>query len=242
MKKLALHWQILIGMLIGVLFGYLFKVLGGNTDFVMNWIKPFGTIFINLLKLIAIPLIIASLIKGIADLGDISKFSKIGGRTIGIYILTTLIAVSIGLIAVNLINPGLGISEATITELTETYRSDATSKVDNATSQKESGPLDFIVKMVPDNIFGAASSNGNMLQVIFFVVFFGISLLLIKPAQAKPVKDFFDGLNEVVLKMVDLIMLSAPYAVFALMATLVVGTSNSELFSALGKYAFAVVL
>jgi len=242
MKKLALHWQILIGMLLGVVFGILYNNFGLDPIYVTNWIKPIGTIFISLLKLIAIPLIIASLIKGIADLGDISKFSQIGGRTIGIYIVTTLIAVSIGLIAVNLIQPGDGISEDTVAQLMQTYGQDANVKVDAATNQVKAGPLQFVVDMVPDNIFGAASSNRNMLQVIFFVVFFGISLLLIKPEQAKPLKDFFDSLNEVVLKMVDLIMLIAPVAVFALLASLIVGTTNTELFSALGKYAFAVVL
>ncbi len=241
MKKLALHWQILIGMLLGVIFGILYNQFNLDPVYVNNWIKPIGTIFISLLKLIAIPLIIASLIKGIADLGDISKFSQIGGRTIGIYIVTTLIAVTIGLVAVNIIQPGDGISEDTVAQLMQTYGQDANVKVNAATNQVKSGPLQFIVDMVPDNIFGAASSNRNMLQVIFFVVFFGISLLLIKPEQAKPLKDFFDSLNEVVLKMVDLIMLIAPVAVFALLASLIVGTTNTELFSALGKYAFAVV-
>lgn len=242
MKKLALHWQILIGMLLGVLFGIAYKYFGGNPDIVTNWIKPIGTIFINLLKLIAIPLIIASLIKGISDLGDISKFSRIGGRTIGIYILTTVLAVTLGLVAVNIIKPGDGISEDTITELAESYGSNANDKIEAAAEQQDAGPLQFIIDMVPDNIFGAASSNGNMLQVIFFVVLFGICLLLIDPKRAEPVKGFFDGLNEVVLKMVDLIMLIAPYAVFALLASLIVGTTNAELFSALGKYAFTVVL
>ncbi len=255
MKKLALHWKILIGMVLGVVLGIVWQqfmdqgyVIGFKRvaipitkQIILDWIQPLGTIFINLLKLIAIPLIIASLIKGISDLGDISKFSKIGGRTIGIYVLSTLVAVSIGLITVNIINPGNGISEETINQLMVDYGADAGNKVAAANEQQESGPLDFVVNIVPDNIFGAASSNGNMLQVIFFVVFFGICLLLIKPEQAKPVKDFFDGLNEVILKMVDLIMLTAPYAVFALLMNLVVSTTNTELFSALGKYAFAVV-
>jgi len=235
MKKMALHWQILIGMIGGLLFGILFKTLGWDTSFVTNWIKPIGTIFISMLKLIAIPLIIASLIKGIADLGDISKFSRIGGRTIGIYVLTTLIAVTV-------VQPGNGISQDTIAELSKTYADDGSAKVTAAGNQESKGPLQFVVDMVPDNIFGAASSNGNMLQVIFFVVFFGISLLLIPKDKAKPVMDFFDGLNEVVLKMVDLIMLMAPYAVFALLAALVVGTKDPALFIALGKYAGTVVI
>jgi Na+/H+-dicarboxylate symporters len=241
MKKLALHWQILIGMIAGILFGWLISGFDFGPGFIKNWIKPIGTIFINLLKLIAIPLIIASLIKGISDLKDISKFSLIGGRTIVIYILTTVVAITIGLVIVNIVQPGNSISADTLSELTSAYQDDADKRVTKAQMQKNSGPLQFIVDMVPSNIFGAASKNGNMLQVIFFVVFFGISLLLIKPEQAAPVKSFFDSLNEVIMKMVDLIMLMAPYAVFALLAALVAETSNPDLLVALAKYAMTVV-
>ncbi len=242
MKKLALHWQILIGMIAGILFGWFISGFEFGPGFVKDWIKPIGTIFINLLKLIAIPLIIASLIKGISDLKDISKFSLIGGRTIVIYIVTTVIAISIGLLIVNIVQPGNSISTETLEQLTSAYQADMGAKVSKAQAQKNTGPLQFIVDMVPSNIFGAASSNGNMLQVIFFVVFFGISLLLIKPHQAAPVKSFFDSLNEVIMKMVDLIMLMAPYAVFALLAALVVETSNPDLLVALAKYAMTVVI
>lgn len=241
MKKLALHWQIVIGMVTGVLFGILMANMG-FTEFITNWIKPIGKIFINLLKLIAIPLILASLVKGIADLQDISKFSRIGGRTIGIYLVTTVIAISIGLVMVNIIQPGNSISPDTLAELTESYSGAATSKVEAAQAQKSKGPLQFIVDMVPDNIFMAAGDNRNMLQVIFFAIFFGVSLLLVEPKKAAPIKNFFDSLNEVVLKMVDLIMLIAPYAVFALLASLVAETQNPDLFVALGKYALNVVL
>ena len=242
MKKLALHWQILIGMIAGILFGWLISGFEFGPGFVKNWVKPIGTIFINLLKLIAIPLIIASLIKGISDLKDISKFSLIGGRTIVIYILTTVVAITIGLVIVNIVQPGNTVSAETLAELTSAFKEDAGERVTKAQMQKNSGPLQFIVDMVPSNIFAAASSNGNMLQVITFVVFFGISLLLIKPEQAAPVKSFFDSLNEVIMKMVDLIMLLAPYAVFALLASLVVETSNPDLLKALAKYAMTVVV
>ncbi len=229
-------------MLLGVVFGIIAVSSGMNTEFVTNWIKPIGTIFIKLLKLIAIPLIIASLIKGISDLKDISKFSLIGGRTIGIYILTTLIAVSIGLVVVNIVDPGEKIPQETLEMLSSNFSGDASKKIDAAHNQKEKGPLTFIVDMVPDNIFGAAGNNRNMLQVIFFVILFGISLLLIEPKKAEPVRAFFDGLNDVVLKMVDLIMLIAPYAVFALLAALIVETKSPELLYALLWYGFAVVI
>ncbi|MEM9918620.1 MAG: dicarboxylate/amino acid:cation symporter, partial [Bacteroidota bacterium] len=241
MKKIALHWQILIGMVAGVVFGLLIAGTSWGLSFITNWIKPIGTIFVNLLKLIAIPLIIASLIKGISDLKDISKFSQIGGRTIIIYLMTTVVAISIGLLIVNIIQPGNSISPETLTELSAAYADKANQKVEAAQNQQNKGPLQFIVDMVPSNIFGAASDNGNMLQVIFFVIFFGISILLVKPEESAPIKAFFDGLNAVVLKMVDLIMLIAPFAVFALLASLIVETQNPDLFVALAMYAGAVV-
>ncbi|MFC2147427.1 dicarboxylate/amino acid:cation symporter [Bacteroidota bacterium] len=244
MKKLELHWQILIGMILGLLFGFAMTYIEWGRGFVQDWINPFGTIFVKLLKLIAIPLILASLVKGISDLKDISKFRNIGLRTIAIYICTTIIAISIGLVLVNILQPGEGISEETITKLTETYASDSgvTSKLEAASRQKQVGPLQFLEDMVPDNAFGALSDNSLMLQVIFFTIFLGISMLLIGEKRSKPLKKFFDSLNDVVLKMVDLIMLTAPVAVFALLANVVVSSGDPDLLLALLKYAGVVVL
>jgi Na+/H+-dicarboxylate symporter len=242
MKKLALHWKILIGMAIGIAFGLGFTTFESGPDIIANWIKPFGTIFINSLKLIAIPLILAALIKGISDLRDISSLSKMGFRTIVTYVITTIIAVSIGLLVVSTIQPGGSIEEDTRNELIEAYGGDAEAKRLAAKDQEAAGPLQALEDLVPDNIVEAASSNRNMLQVIFFAVFFGIALILIPEDKSKTVKDFFDGLNEVILKMVDLIMLAAPYGVFALMAALVVEAPSADLFAALGMYAFCVVL
>ena len=241
MKNLALHWKIIIGMVAGILFGVL-AVQFGFKEFTVDWIKPFGTIFINLLKLIALPLIVASLIKGVSDLKDISQLSKMGGRTIGIYLLTTMVAVTVGLLLVNIVQPGFTIQEETRIDMMEKFGGDAEGKIAIAQEQKNAGPLQPLIDLVPDNIFGAASSNGNMLQVIFFVLFFGIGMILIPPDKAAPVKSFFDGLNEVILKMIDLIMLGAPYGVFALMAALVVELPNQEVFFALLWYAGCVVL
>ena len=243
MKNLALHWKILIGMVLGILFGLGMTTINGGAQFIANWINPFGTIFVKLLKLIAVPLIIASLVKGISDLKDISKFKNIGLRTIGIYIVTTVIAISIGLLLVNIVQPGNGISEETITKLTDAYANSwgVQSKIAEASKQKSSGPLQFLVDMVPDNAIKAMSENKSMLQVIFFTIFLGISMLLIGEKRAKPLKDFFDSLNEVVLKMVDLIMLFAPYAVFALLANVVVSSNDPDLLVALLKYAMTVV-
>ncbi|MBK9152051.1 MAG: dicarboxylate/amino acid:cation symporter [Saprospiraceae bacterium] len=239
MRKLELHWQILIGMILGVVAGLLFSRLGLE-GFVKDWIKPFGTIFINLLKLIAIPLILVSLIKGISDLHDISKFRIMGIRTFAMYVFTTVLAVSVGLVIVNIIQPGSYVSPGTVAEISETYGTSVQSKIQSAETVRQ-GPLQFLVDMVPDNIVGAASNNGNMLKVIFFSVFFGISLLLVDKNLAKPVNDFFTGLNEVIMKMVDLIMLGAPYAVFALLCALITETTNPDLFVALLWYVLAVI-
>ena len=243
-KKFPLHLKILVGMLFGVIFGVVMMQVEWGKGFVMSWIKPWGTIFVNLLKLIAIPLIVASLLKGISDLKDISKFAKIGGRSILIYIGTTVVAITIGLVLVNLVNPGGGISDETINQLTETYagNSSISAKMTTAATQVEAGPLDFLVDMVPSNLFNALSHNGSMLQVIFFVIFFGISMLLVPEDKVKPIKDFFDGLNEIVLKMVDLIMLGAPFAVFALLATVVVSSESWEILERLIYYSLTVII
>ena len=242
MRKLALHWKILIGMLLGLVFGFVMLQLDGKA-FTEDWIKPIGSIFVKLLKLIAIPLILASLIKGISDLKDISKFKNIGLKTIGIYVITTIIAISIGLALVNIMQPGDGVSEETIAKLTDTYseNSSVKAKIAEASKQMNTGPLQFLEDMVPDNAFNALSNNKLMLQVIFFSIFLGISMLLIGEKRAEPMKQLFDSLNDVVLKMVDLIMLSAPIAVFALLANVVVSSDDPDILFALLKYAGVVV-
>ncbi|NDB02593.1 MAG: dicarboxylate/amino acid:cation symporter [Flavobacteriaceae bacterium] len=241
MKSLALHWRILIGMFLGVVAALILGQFEWGSRLITDYIKPFGTIFINVLKLIAMPLILASLIKGVSDLKDLSRLSQMGLRTIITYVFTTLMAVSIGLLVVNAVAPGEQISEQTRNDLVEAYGGEAEKKQEQAERQIEAGPLQALVDLVPSNIVGAASNNGNMLQVIFFALFFGISLIMIPEASATPVKAFFDGLNDVILKMIDLIMALAPYGVFALMAALVVEAPSADLFSALLWYALCVV-
>ena len=228
-------------MVLGVVFGLFFLNFSWGKEFVINWIKPFGTIFINSLKLIAVPLILASLIKGVSDLKDLSKLSSMGGVTIATYIFTTMMAVSIGLIAVNIIEPGNFIAEETREQLVNAYSSNANEKIDVANDQKSLGPLQPLVDMVPSNIFDAASNNRNMLQVIFFAIIFGISMILIPPKKSLPIKNFFDSLNEVILKIIDLIMLCAPYGVFALLAAIIVESPSMDLFKALGLYSLTVL-
>ncbi len=229
-------------MILGVLVGVIFTTFEAGPKLISHWVKPFGTIFINALKLIAMPLILGSLIKGVSDLKDISRLSQMGGRTIGIYIMTTIVAVMIGLIMVNTLKPGTSISEQTRQELITAYQSDTAEKQAVAQKQKEAGPLHALVDLVPDNIFKATTENGNMLQVIFFAMFFGIGLILIPPEKSKPVKDFFDAFNEIILKLIDLIMLVAPYGVFALLASLVVESPSLDLFRALGMYTLTLLI
>jgi len=241
MKKLSLHWKIIIGMFLGVAVGLIFSSINGGNIIITNWVKPFGTIFINSLKLIAIPLILASLIKGVSDLKDISKLSSMGGLTITTYLTTTVIAVSIGLLVVNGFKPGNTISDETRTELVQAYSNDADQKREIAQEKKESGPLQPLVDLVPSNFLGAASDNKNMLQVIFFSILFGIAMILIPETKSKPVKSFFDSLNDVILKIIDLIMLCAPYGVFALLASLIVEAPNVDLLKSLLLYSVTLL-
>lgn len=259
-KSLALHWKILIGMGSGVLFSIiLINTSWGATEttitlkgealqvskaarFVKDWIKPFGEIFINALKLIAVPLILTSLIKGVSDLKDISTLGKMGFRTISIYLGTTLIAVTLGLIIVNTIQPGSSISEETREELVLNYGGDADAKIKIAEAEKDEGPLKALKDLVPENIFESTSKNENMLQVIVAAIFFGIALILIPLEKAKPVKVFIDGFNEVILKLIDIIMYTAPFGVFALLASLVVESPSMDLFQALLMYGLCVII
>lgn len=242
MKRIPLFLQILLGIVGGVLFALLVIQFEWGKPLIQDWIKPFGTIFINLLKLIAVPLILASLIKGISDLKDISKLSKMGLRTILIYLATTVIAVTLGLLVVNAIKPGESIKEETRTELLADYSQNASQTKEQASAQKSRGPLAFLEDIVPENIVSAATKNSNMLQVIFFAFFLGISIIMLPEATTKPFKDFFDSFNEIILKMIDLIMLGAPFGVFALMASLVADSPSIELFKALLWYALSVVI
>ena len=217
MKRLALHWQIIIGMILGVFFGILAYHFSLN-NFTNNWIKPFGVIFVNLLKLIAVPLVFASLIKGVASLSDISRLSKIGSRSIILYLFSTILSVSIGLGLVNLVGPGNSFSNEKKIELREKYSSKADLKINDALLVENSGPLQFLVDVVPTNIFESASKNKNMLQIIFFAILFGISIIMLPKEKTVYVRGFFDGINDIILHIVDLIMRMAPYGVFALLA------------------------
>tara|TARA_Y100001934_G_scaffold276916_1_gene374503 strand:+ start:2324 stop:3616 length:1293 start_codon:yes stop_codon:yes gene_type:complete len=247
MKKLALHWQIILGLALGLVYGIIATNLGCS-DFTSDWIAPFGTIFINLLKLIAMPLVLSSLINGVASLSDIKKLSRIGGKTIGIYIGTTALAVTLGLISVNLIKPGNKVPDTMKEKLQLTYQKDASKKTNTVQEIKDRGPLQPLVDMVPSNFLNSASSNRNMLQVVFMAIFIGIGLIQIPKEKSKPLRQFFESLTDVVIKLVDIIMLMAPIGVFALIAQTinkVAGNNPSEILELLGAlayYMFAVIV
>lgn len=245
-KRLPLYMKILIGMLIGVVLGIVAVALGIGW-LIDDWIKPFGVIFLNLLKLVAMPLIFASLVTGISGLTDITKLSRIGFKTISYYLITTVLAITIGLLLVNFVKPGESFPEEKRVELLSKYATDVEGRKVAVDNIKSDGPLQFLVDIVPENIVGAASDNTNMLQVIFFAVLFGLALVLVKHPKVEVVKDFVSGLNEVILKIIDFVMAFAPIGVMALIAGLIVDFSGDSvadslhLFATLGFYALVVI-
>ena len=241
-----LHWQIIAGLLLGLAFGVLAAVNAWG-PFVSDWVRPFGTIFITALKLVAVPLVLASLITGVASLSDLRKLSRIGGKTIGIYLCTTAIAVTLGVLLADVVRPGEAFSPELRDGLVTAFAGDASTRVASAAAVEDRGPLQFLVDMVPDNAFAAFSSNGSMLQVVLIAVLFGIGLVQVPAERAAPVLAFFEGLNDVVIRLVDIVMLLAPIGVFALLADTIVQTAGDDpsrilgLLSGLGTY-MAVVL
>ena len=244
---MQLHWKIIIGLVLGAIYGILSAVNGWN-GFTSDFISPFGTIFLNLLKLIAVPLVVSSLITGVASLSDTRKLSRIGWKTIALYISTTAVAVSIGLILVNLLEPGNAIPESYQESLSSEYFNTAADKQEAAASiQLNRGPLQPLVDMVPGNIFSAASSNRNMLQVVFISLIFGIALIGIDRKYSRPVLEFLEGINQMIIKLVEMIMYFAPFGVFALIAKTISSVSGdisqiSEILSALVFYMGVVIL
>ncbi|UXP33618.1 dicarboxylate/amino acid:cation symporter [Reichenbachiella agarivorans] len=285
MKKLPLHVKIILGLLAGIVWALVSSALGWN-EFTITWIDPFGTIFIRLLKFIAVPLVLFSIISGVSGLSDVSKLGRLGGKTLGIYLLTTVIAISVGLILVNVVKPGAFMDDeqrmknrisyelwlkdndmgkaqdgksyldmpeysALVSQaLTEGNISEADlknveKKMAVAKAKKEESPLQFFVEMIPENILMAVSDNGLMLQVIFFAIFFGITIVLIPADLAAPVIKLFDGLNAIFLKMVDLVMQAAPVFVFALLAGVIAKMADTpqevlEIFIGLGSYSITL--
>lgn len=286
MKKLALHWQIIIGLVLGIVWAVLSSSLGWS-QFTIDWIAPFGTIFINLLKLIAVPLVLFSVISGVANIGDPASLGRMGGKTLLAYLLTTVLAVGLGLFLVNIIKPGALIDEDSridnrisyevwassqgyeikdgknylqdpnfldkaqrISDMSRSELEDAAvnEKMQAATETQQAGPLQPLIDIVPENFFFSLTDNGLMLQIIFFALFFGVSLLLIPNDKSGPVTAVVDSIMEVFLKMVDLVMQAAPFFVFALLAGVVSNMAGDdvgkvyEIFLGLSWYSLTVFL
>ncbi|MBV6653513.1 MAG: dicarboxylate/amino acid:cation symporter [Mameliella sp.] len=285
-KKLPLHWKIIIGLIAGIVYSLVSSYLGWNA-FTLNWIDPFGTIFIRLLKFIAVPLVLFSIIGGVAGLPDPSKLGRMGAKTLFAYVVTTVAAVTVGLVVVNLFQPGNYIdegqrvknrlkyelwaestpggmildgerylskpeyaelvAEAQVAMKTEMSDEGVEKRMKAAQEFKDAGPLQFLVDFVPDNIFAALTDSGRMLQIIFFGIFFGVMLLLIPQEKAQPVRQIVDGVNEVFLKMVEVVMEAAPFFVFALMAGVISKMASTpaeviEIFKGLLSYSVVVVI
>lgn len=242
-----LHWQIIIGLVLGLLWG-LAASMWGFSGFTTDYIQPVGTIFINLLKLIAIPLVLASLIVGVTSLNDMAKLSRMGGKTIGIYLVTTMLAITIGLTVVNVIQPGDALPQETQENLMASYQQNLEGSSQDAQEVMDRNLLDFFVDIVPVNFFTAASDNANMLQVVFLAILLGIGIIQIPVQKGEVLINFFDALNDVIIKIVDYIMMLAPYGVFALMAGVIVDLAGDDLgqalnlLGALGWYCIAVLL
>ncbi|MCT4614855.1 MAG: dicarboxylate/amino acid:cation symporter [Marinifilaceae bacterium] len=242
LKKLPLFTKILIGMFLGICLGIL-AVEYNFSKLIVDWVKPWGLIFLNLLKLVAVPLIFVSLVKGIAGLSDISRLSKLGLKTMSLYVLSTIIAISIGVVLVNIIKPGDAFPIEKKIEYKQKFEKAVSAKTDIAEKVAEESPLQFIVDIIPTNIFKSATDNSKMLQIIFFAILFGICMIAVPHEKVKTVVDFFNGLDTIILKMIDYIMYTAPYGVLALMAGLIVDFSGDlDLFTALGVYALTVIL
>ena len=242
-----LHWQIIIGLVLGLIWGLLSSVVGMN-EFTSDYIRPFGDIFVTMLKLIAIPLVLASLVVGVSNLNDMTKLSRMGGKTIGIYMVTTTFAIIIGLTVVNVMQPGKTLPPETRTILMESYSEVVEDRDEAARQVLDRSPMAFIVDIVPENFFEAASDNTNMLQVVFIAILLGIGIVKIPLQKGEALINVFDALNEVIIKIVDLIMKTAPYGVFALMAVVIIDLAGDDigqalnLLQALGWYCIAVVI
>ena len=245
--RLPMHIKILLGIGAGTLVGLLAARLG-YSGVVLTWFKPLGTIFVNLLKLLAVPLVLVSLVDGVTGLRDLRKLSSMGGRTLLIFLCTTVLAVTLGLGVVNIVRPGDYLSTERREDLKARFSTQTDQGFNNAQAFKERGPLSPLVDMVPDNLFHALSNNTSMLQVVFFALFMGVAIMSLPSDQTQSVRDLFGQLNRIVLLMVDYVMAFAPIGVFALIASLIADLAGNdpakalELLGALSVYALTVVL
>lgn len=242
MKKLPLYITILIGMALGTVLGFA-AVSGGCGHLVTDWVKPWGTIFIRMLRLVAVPLVVVSLISGITNLSDVKHLSRLGLKTLGVYLTTTVFAIFIGLIVVNAIQPGNVFPREKTEEFRSHYEQAVEQRRADAQEVKSSGPLQFVVDVIPENVVQAAGDNTAMLQLILLSIVFGVAMVAVGKEKSAPVKNLIESLNGIILKIIGYVMKFAPLGVFALMADLVVSfAGDSDLLLALGYYALTVVI
>jgi Na+/H+-dicarboxylate symporter len=237
-RRLALHWQIVIGLIAGALFGGTVNAAGWSeiASTTTTYVRPIGTLFIRLITMIAAPLVLTSLVVGASSISDPKKLGRIGVRTIVLYLLTTAAAISIGLVLARLIRPGSGLSESASARLLASYGEQAGARVEGAADVSF---IDALLNLVPTNPFEALA-GGNMLQIVFFALIVGVALSLIAAEKAQPVVRFFDGFTDVLIKIVDIVMRMAPYGVFALIAG-VTADFGFGILSTLSWYALTVL-
>ncbi|MFQ6112666.1 MAG: dicarboxylate/amino acid:cation symporter [bacterium] len=236
LPKLELYTKILLGLILGAVVGVIANKFGFSV-FVSSYIKPFGTAFIRLISLIVVPLVFASLLIGTASLNDIRKLGRIGGKTIVYYLFTTAVAIIIGLLLANILGPGRGLAEETKEQLMVNYQAEAATRIEQALEKP--GVAEVLLDIIPTNPM-KAFAEGDMLEIIFFALFLGITITLIPQEKAKPLIGFFDGLNDAMIKMVTIIMEFAPYGVFALIAA-IIGEFGAGILLTLIKYSLVVV-
>jgi len=230
MKKIPLHTKIFIGLFLGIVVGLIFGPKARSIEFI-------GTIFIRLITMVVVPLVFFSLTLGTASLGDIKKLGRVGLKAFLYFTVTTAIAIIIGLTMANLLKPGTDLNEQVKQELFKNYQQAAQTKI--STVEEKPSLISVLVNIVPINPI-KAMAEGEMLQVIFLALIFGLCLTLINPEKSGPVIQFLDGANDVVLQVVNLVMKFAPYGVLALLAS-IVGQFGLGILVTLLKYALVTV-
>ena len=223
--KISLAWQIVIALFLGILVGaFLHNAPEIRTDIVTNFLQPLGKIFINLIKMIVIPLVLSMLILGIANAGDSKSVGKLGVKTIVYFEVITTIAIIVGLVAANIFQPGAGIDMSTLTTSDISQYKETTQEV----SHEAHGLVNTVLSLIPSNIF-AAMNDGHMLPIIFFAVIFGIGLGSLAKETKQPLIDVLKAVSETMFKVTHMIMMFAPFGVFGLIAATVANFGFSSL-------------
>ena len=235
-SKFPLYLRILLGLILGLIWGVINKESGIDPNITINYIKPIGIWFLEALKYIALPLVLVSVTVGVTNLKDITKLSRLGGKTMFLYTLTTVIAIIIGIILADVIQPGNSISDQTRTELINAYQQQSVAQQDKVNAYNDMGAAEKFLEGFPENIVS------KMLYIVLFSLGLGVLFVIIDEKTIKPVIDGFNKVNKWILQLVDWIMLIAPLGVFALIASLVVETHSHDLLFALLKYGLTVIL